>query len=228
MDLGRLDYKKAWDIQLRVHELRVKDEIPDTLIFVEHPHVITLGRFGKPENLLTPIEELKRRGVSFYRVERGGDITYHGPGQLVGYPIFSIKNGYPGIRAFIERMEDALIYALRTFGIEAEKKEGYIGVWLGEEKLAAIGVAVKRWITFHGFALNVNTDLDYFKLIRPCGLIDKGVTSIEERLKKRVNMDEAKERVKEGFEKIFNLAFSEVKYETIMDQDKDSHGGEVR
>jgi len=217
IDLGKLDYQKAKDIQLKIHKLRVTDKIPDTLLFVEHPHVITLGRFGKPENLLVSLDELKEKGVSFYRVERGGDITYHGPGQLVGYPIFSIKNGYPGIRYFIEKMEDALIYSLETFGIKAEKKEGYIGVWIGEKKIAAIGVAVKRWTTFHGFALNVNTDLNFFELIKPCGLVNKGVTSMKEQSKEKIYIQEVKERVKEGFEKVFNLEFSEERYETILD-----------
>jgi len=214
VDLERLEYLTAWKLQIKMHKMRVCKKIPDTLLFVEHPPVITLGKNGNLKNLLVPLESLK---IPFYKIERGGDITYHGPGQLVGYPIFSIRDGYAGIRYFIEKMEKALINSLKAFGIEGEKREGYIGVWVGDKKIASIGIAVKRWVTFHGFALNVNTDLDFFKLINPCGFSNKSVTSIERVLGKEVGLREVKERVKQGFEQVFNIEFKEERIETILD-----------
>lgn len=217
IDLERLEYSTTREFQLKVHKLRVEERIPDTLLFAEHPPVITLGKNGRPENLLIPLELLEKKGIPFYRIERGGDITYHGPGQLVGYPIFSIKNGYVGIRPFIEKTEDALIHSLKTFGIDAQKRGGYIGVWVGEEKIASIGIAVKRWVTFHGFALNINTDLDAFKFINPCGLSNRSVTSLKKVLGREINLKDVKEKVRKDFEEVFDIEFTEDRVETLLD-----------
>ncbi|MFQ6092929.1 MAG: lipoyl(octanoyl) transferase LipB [bacterium] len=203
-DLGFLDYEKAHRIQLQVHRGRVKGGCPDTLLLVEHPPVITLGKRGTLDNLLVSVAELRARGIGLHRVERGGDITYHGPGQLVGYPIFSIKGGLSGVRPFIRRLEQALIFALGGLGIKAEQRQDCTGVWVGDKKIAAIGVAVKRWVTFHGFALNVSADLTAFQLINPCGT-GKEVTSTERVLGREVAFDEVKDLVRHGFEAIFNV-----------------------
>lgn len=203
IDLGRKGYAEVWDFQRKLVTKRILDEIADTLILVEHNHVITLGRNRNWKNLLLPKEILRQKGIEVYKVERGGDITYHGPGQLVGYPIFKLKGALAGVRKFIENMEDALILALRGFGIEAHKNDKLVGVWVEDKKVAAIGVAFRRWVSYHGFALNVNTDLTFFDYIVPCGLEDKGVTSIKEILGFEIPMEDVKKLVIQAFETTF-------------------------
>ncbi len=214
VDLGLMAYREAWDFQRKLFEMRVEDAIPDTLIFVEHEHVITKGRSTNEENLIATPGELEDNGVSIYEVERGGDVTYHGPGQLVGYPIFKLEKGLIGVRPFVAKIEDSLVQAMEEFGIQAAAsmkmpKGQPIGVWVDESKLAAIGVAIKRWTSFHGFALNVSTNLDMFGLIVPCGLKDKGVTSMEKLLEKKVDMEEVKKAVRGSFEDVFNISLEE-------------------
>jgi lipoyl(octanoyl) transferase len=172
VDLGRMRYGEALRIQETLVEERKRGEGDDTLLFVEHPHVITMGRNGKEHNLLASSEVLERTGIEFFETNRGGDVTYHGPGQLVGYPIFDLREWRRDVHAFFRGVEDALIEALSTVGVEAERlpQKGYEGVWVRGAKIAAIGVHISRWITSHGFALNVDTDLSYFKYIVPCGL----------------------------------------------------------
>lgn len=207
LDLGRIGYGAAWGLQKHIWQLRVADRIPDALILVEHPHVITLGKSGRPQNLLVSEPELKRRGVELYRVERGGDITYHGPGQLVGYPIFRLADALAGVRAFVAGIEESLIRALRAWNIRAERRPKLTGVWVGNDKIAALGIAVRRHVTFHGFALNVNDDLSYFSLIRPCGLTDMGVTSMARVAGKAIPMSAVKHQVGAAFEPVFDLRF---------------------
>ncbi len=216
IDIPHGPYKEVWDLQKKLHDLRVRGEIPDVFILVEHNPVITIGRNAGFDNLKVPPEALREKGVELYKIERGGDVTYHGPGQLVGYPIFYIRQALAGIKGFIRNMEKALIKAVSHFGIEATVKEGLPGIWVGNDKLAAIGVAVKRWVTFHGFALNVNTDLSYFDLIVPCGLRDKGVTSMEKLLGRKVDMDEVKMRVREAFEEVYGISFENWNPEGLM------------
>ncbi len=209
-----MPYREAWDFQRRLFEMRVEDKIPDTLIFVEHDHVITKGRSTNEENLIATPEELEENGVSIYEVERGGDVTYHGPGQLVGYPVFKLEKGLIGVRPFVAGIEESLVRAMKEFGIDATAsmkmpKGQPIGVWLGNFKLAAIGVAIKRWTSFHGFALNVSTNLDMFGLIVPCGLKDKGVTSMEKVLDKKVDIDDVKGVVRRSFEEVFDISFKD-------------------
>jgi lipoate-protein ligase B len=205
IDLGFCDFERSLTVQKKFQQMRVEGKIPDTLILVEHPPVITFGKSGKPSNLLVTDEVLQKKGIKTYFIERGGDVTFHGPGQIVGYPIFYIKETLAGIRPMIEKLESVLIMTLNDFGIKAITRPKLVGVWHGEEKIASIGIAVKKWVTFHGFALNVNTDLSYFDLIRPCGLDKVKMTSMAKVLGKELNLNQVKERIKLNFEKIFSL-----------------------
>jgi len=178
-DLGRMEYGAAFDLQRGLVEKRKRGLIPDQLLIVEHPHVITLGRNGRPEHLLASEAVLRRAGVSFHPTDRGGDITYHGPGQVVGYPIVDLREWKRDVTAYVRAIEQVLIDTLAGFGITAGRVAGSTGVWVGQCKLAAIGVHISRWVTSHGFALNLTTDLSYFQYIVPCGL-SKPVTSMAE------------------------------------------------
>lgn len=220
IDLGLTDYKKAWDFQLEKHGLCMKEKLQGKedrdqyLIFCEHPHVYTLGKSGTQGNLLIADEFLEKINASFYRIDRGGDITYHGPGQIVGYPIFDLEEMNIGIRAYIEKMESAVIRLLDDFGVKAGRLEGATGVWISRkdnpvtEKICAIGVKVSRMISMHGFALNVNTDLNYFNYINPCGFADKGVTSLNRILGKTIDINMVKDKLKNELEKEFNLSLA--------------------
>lgn len=180
-ELGRMNYGTAVGLQKRLEAERKAGLIPDQLLLVEHPHVITLGRNGREANLLAGEEVLTRAGISFYRTDRGGDITYHGPGQLVGYPILDLREWKRDVGAYMRGIEQVLIDTLAHFGISAGRIPKFTGVWVGERKIAAIGVHISRWVTSHGFALNVSTDLSYFQYIVPCGLT-KPVTSMAQLL----------------------------------------------
>lgn len=205
LDLGLRNYKEVWDLQKELHTKRVMEEIPDTLILVEHNPVVTIGKSGKNENIKVPVKFLKENGIELYHIERGGDVTFHGPGQLVGYPVFNIKKGLAGIRPFIEKIEDAIITTLGDFKISAGKKEKMIGVWVGEKKICSIGVAIKHWVSFHGFALNVNTDLKYFDFINPCGFKEIKMTSMQEILKNMIEMDDVKKVIIKNFVAVFGF-----------------------
>lgn len=213
-DLKTIEYGRAWDYQqqLFAEALACKDKgiRPENhLLFCEHPHTITIGKHGKQENLLFQETYLKEKGVSLFQIDRGGDITYHGPGQLVGYPIFDLEFYSIGLRQYIFNVEEIIIRLLRTYDIRSERLDGAAGVWLDTttpsktRKIAAIGVRSSRFVTMHGLALNVNTDLSFFSLINPCGFIDKGVTSMEKELGYKVDMEEVKEKAKNLFEAIF-------------------------
>ncbi len=204
LDLQKKDYKEVWDMQREIHGKRLDGKIHDTLILVEHNPVITMGKSGKEKNLLIPYRLLKAKGIDFYNIERGGDVTYHGPGQLVGYPIFNIRDGLAGIKPFIQKLEDVIIATLAEFSITAETKEKMIGVWTDKGKICAIGIAVKRWISYHGFALNVNTDLSHFDLIVPCGLKNVRMTSMQEIMGRMIPMADVKNSVAKNFGKFFN------------------------
>jgi lipoyl(octanoyl) transferase len=181
-DLGRVGYAEAFELQRALVERRKRGEVPDQLLILEHPHVVTMGRNGHDENLLAPPELLARAGIEFHRTDRGGDVTYHGPGQIVGYPIFDLREWQRDVVAYVRAVEQALIEALAEFGIAAQRSAGATGVWTATPdgtlaKIAAIGVHISRWVTSHGFALNVDTDLNYFRYIVPCGLT-RPVTSM--------------------------------------------------
>ena len=232
-----MDYKTAWNLQenllqenvrikvaVRVRELqpvsasalpdRPIDEVHTTinhLLFVEHNPVFTLGKSGHPENLLISEEDLQRKGVQFFHTNRGGDITFHGAGQIVGYPVFDLEYFGTDIGKYLRNIEEVIILTIADYGIRGERSFGETGVWINpgipgkEQKICAIGVRCSRWITMHGFALNVNTDLSYFNDIIPCGIQNKQVTSLEQQLGYPVPLDEVKNRLKKYFEKVFNV-----------------------
>lgn len=209
--LGLLPYRQAWEYQKQVHAEVVAGRRKPTLLLLEHPRTITLGRAAKPENLLLSEAQYRAQGIELFSIERGGDVTYHGPGQLVGYPIFPVGRQ---VRGFLRQLEQVIMQVASTYGIETYATPGYAGVWIRkpapvagwpdiEEKLCAFGVAVKQDVALHGFALNVNTHLDDFNLIVPCGLKDKGVTSLQKILGREVSMNEVMERVIQAFEQHF-------------------------
>jgi lipoyl(octanoyl) transferase len=205
LKLGRCDYKEAWDIQRDILEKRQKGQISDTLILVEHPPVITLGRNAVESNVVVPEKYLEANGIGVYNIERGGDVTYHGPGQIVGYPIVSLREKGMGIREFVERLEKTFISLLKeNYGIESGLNLEFPGVWVGDSKITAIGLAVKRGVTMHGFAFNVNTNLEHFRLIVPCGLSTKGVTSLQKLTGSEVDFEKANEMVLDYFCRVFD------------------------
>ncbi|MGA3164739.1 MAG: lipoyl(octanoyl) transferase LipB [Terriglobia bacterium] len=203
--LGRVDYAVAGDLQKEKVAQRKAGAIPDTLLLLEHPHVYTLGRNARRENLLVSEEDLAARGARVFQTDRGGDVTYHGPGQLVGYPILDLTQHRRDISWYMRSLEEVFIHTARDFGVEAVRLPGAAGVWVGNDKLVAMGVHLSRWVTSHGFALNVNTDLRYFEWIVPCGLPDKGVTSLAKLLGRPVDMEAVAERVVEHFGAVFGL-----------------------
>ena len=226
-DIGLRDYKDVWDCQVDIFTELVGNKrnmtgevdsyrktLPGTLIFVEHPHVYTLGKSGHENNLLLDYLQLQSKGASFFRIDRGGDITYHGPGQIVGYPIFDLEVIKIGLKDYIFKLEEAIIRTVGEFGITASRLEGSTGVWLEPEingkarKICAIGVKASRYVTMHGFAFNVNTDLTYFNSINPCGFTDKGVTSLTEELGGRQDINRVKSLVKKNLQEVFDLEWT--------------------
>jgi lipoate-protein ligase B len=197
VDLQTRDYKETLELQHRLVELRAEARLPDVLLLVEHPHVVTMGKSAKTENILS-------RTLPVYEIERGGDVTYHGYGQLVGYPILDLSSRGKDIRTYLRDLEKILIETLARFGITAQRIQGRTGVWVGEKKIASIGVAVRSWITFHGFALNVSTDLSYFAKINPCGYHSSIMTSMKEQLGKEVSTADVKGSLTPIFGKIFD------------------------
>jgi lipoyl(octanoyl) transferase len=202
LELGRIDYGAALELQQRLVTERKQGVIPDHLLLLEHEHVVTLGRNGRMENLLASEEVMERAGISFYPTDRGGDVTYHGPGQLVGYPILDLRDWKRDVGAYVRGVEQAIIDTLADFGIAGERIPKLTGVWVEGRKVAAIGVHISRWVTSHGFALNVTTDLSYFQYIVPCGLT-KPVTSMDQ-LGVRAGVQEAGEVLAGHFGRIFN------------------------
>ena len=222
-DLGLIDYKEAWDYQekrfneiLDVKKNNRKENRQDPtlsyLLFCEHPHVYTLGKSGDENNLLVNEDYLKSRGATFYKINRGGDITYHGPGQIVGYPILDLDHFFTDIHKYLRYLEEAVILTLADYGIKSTRSDGETGVWLdvGSErarKICALGVRSSRWVTMHGFAFNVNCDLSYFGNIIPCGIVDKSVTSMQKELGKEVDMQEAQQKLKGHLKMLFDFQY---------------------
>ncbi|SDN90884.1 lipoyl(octanoyl) transferase [Pedobacter steynii] len=221
IDWGLTDYQEAWDRQELIFNqtIAVKTdnrnnntttETPNHLVFVEHPHVYTLGKSGHPENLLLDEQGLLEKEATYYKINRGGDITYHGPGQIVGYPILDLDNFFTDIHLYLRTLEDAIILTLKDYGIPSGRYPGFTGVWLDADnekarKICAMGVRCSRWVTMHGFAFNVNTDLNYFKNIVPCGIDDKDVTSMQRELGHALNMAEVKEVLKGHISSLFHM-----------------------
>jgi len=220
-DWALLDYEQAWKKQEQVFAETVQAKVVNRnnntdfpvnnhLIFVEHPHVYTLGKSGKPENLLLNEAALRDREATFYKINRGGDITYHGPGQIVVYPILDLDNFFTDIHLYLRTLEEAVILTLADYGIDGGRYEGYTGVWIDADnqrarKICAMGVRCSRWVTMHGLAFNINTDLAYFKNIVPCGIDGKDVTSMERELGYPLQMDEVKEKLKKYIVKLFDM-----------------------
>lgn len=200
-DLGRMRWAEAYALQQELSERRKRQEIPDQLLLVEHPHVVTMGRNGHMENLIAGEEILARTGIDFHHTNRGGDVTYHGPGQLVGYPILDLNEWKRDVHAYVRAVEDVIIRTIGVFGLEGGRVEGATGVWVNGAKVCAIGVHISRWVTSHGFALNVETDLQYFQYIIPCGLT-LPVTSMRA-LGVSASMDEVKLVLRQQFETVF-------------------------
>ncbi len=203
--LGCIGYREAYQLQTDLVDRRINDGITDTLLLLEHPPTITVGKSGKSENILTSQRELKKRGIPLFFSDRGGDVTYHGLGQLVVYPIISLKNRERDLRRYVYDLEEVVIRALGDFGIVAARDESHRGVWASDKEIAAIGLRVRKWVTMHGIALNVNTDLEPFSLINPCGFTDRGVTSMVALLSRDVPMVEVTERILFHFSQVFSV-----------------------
>ncbi|GMV36206.1 MAG: hypothetical protein AMXMBFR61_07140 [Fimbriimonadales bacterium] len=205
-----MGYRDAWALQRDLHARRVAGSIPDVLLLLEHDPVITLGRGFHPENLLYPREEYARRGIEVVETDRGGDVTYHGPGQLVGYPIFDLRERGRDVHRFLRDVEEAIILVLREHGIEGERRPPHTGVWVGSEKVCAIGIKVSKWVSLHGFALNVSNDLSPFESIIPCGISGLGVTSLGLLMGGGVSLGDASVKAEAAFGQVFGLRFASV------------------
>ena len=203
-DLGLIGYKEAWDLQHEIFSRRVKNEIDDVLLLLEHPHTYTLGKTADRNNLISSEETLHQKEITIFEIDRGGDITYHGPGQIVGYPIINLSNWQNDTHKYLRALEEVIIKTMNDFDLEGSRKKGLTGVWINDKKIAAIGIKVSRWITMHGFALNVSTDISLFNGIIPCGIKDKAVTSMESELGKNFDIAEVKSILTDEFKKIFN------------------------
>lgn len=231
VDMGLSEYQETWDLQERLldHIAQIKltnrresrvDKTPNFLLFCEHPHVYTLGKSGDESHLLMQEPFLDSIGARFYRINRGGDITYHGPGQVVGYPILDLENFYTDIHLYLRMLEEAIILTCQDYGLVAGRIDGLTGVWIDYEsenarKICALGVKASRWISMHGFAFNVNTDLSYFGHIVPCGIATRGVTSLQQELGREVAIDEVKSKVLTHFSQLFECKLIHVSRETL-------------
>jgi len=222
IDLGLIGYAQAWELQKRVVAARKAGAIEDMLLLCEHPHVITLGRNGKRTNLLATESVLRQKGVEYFETSRGGDITYHGPGQIVGYPILNLGAIKRDVVWYVRQLEEVMIHAAADFGITAQREAGKTGIWVGEgaaaEKLAAIGVHISRWVTSHGFAYNVATDLRYFDLIVPCGIAERRATSLEKLLERQVRLEDAKQPLAKHFGEVFGLEMKTAGAQQLFEQ----------
>lgn len=203
LDLGIIDYKKAWDLQKEIFNRRVNDESEDVLLLLEHPNTYTLGKTADRENLRGSEDYLESNQISVYDIDRGGDITYHGPGQIVGYPIIDLNNWQQDTHKYLRALEEVIIKTCAEYNIICERNPNHTGVWINDRKIAAIGIKVSRWVTMHGFAFNINTDLNLFNGIIPCGIKDKAVTSLKNELRSDINISEVKELLVKYFKEIF-------------------------
>lgn len=216
IDLGCLTFEQCWGLQLRVHRARVERLLPDCLLLAEHHHVLTVGRRASKENLLVPEPVLREQGISFFVTERGGDITYHGPGQLMAYPIFALKRRGIGVIEFVRRLEEVMIRILKDFGIESRRSKTNRGVWAGNDKVGFIGISVRKGISFHGFALNVNPELSFFNLIHPCGLKGVKVSSMSSLLGKEIPLEEIRDKAILFFEEVFDLSLERMEMDAFL------------
>ena len=205
-DLGIVQYREAWKLQRRLHQQRVEGRIPDLLLLLEHPPTITIGRSGSLDNVLISSKQMVQAGIPLFFIDRGGDVTYHGLGQLVGYPILDLREQGGDLHLYVQKLEEVMIRTLRDFSIEADLDERHPGVWVKGEEIGAIGLGVKKWVSMHGFALNVNTDLDHFAFINPCGFSDKRATSMSEVIGRKISTVEVANPLKSHFCDIFGFS----------------------
>lgn len=203
--LGLVEYGEAYELQRKLHGKRMNEEIPDILLLLEHPPTLTIGRSGSLENVLVSKEKLADEGITLFFIDRGGDVTFHGPGQIVGYPIMDLSSRGKDIQRYVRDIEEVLIRTLKDFSIAATRDESHAGVWVGNEEIAAIGLSIRRWVTMHGFALNVNPDLTHFSYINPCGFPDRRATSMAQLLIHEVAMDEVTDRLLAHFSEVFDV-----------------------
>lgn len=217
-DLGFIDYKDAWDIQKSIHQSRAENKIDDIFFLLEHPHTYTLGKTADKKNLVGDKKYLDENNISVYDIDRGGDITYHGPGQIVGYPIINLTNWKQDTHKYLRSIEEIIIRVCNEYGLDAKRIEKLTGVWIDDRKICAIGIKVSRWITMHGFAFNINTDLNLFNGIIPCGISDKQVTSLSKELNREIILTQVKEKIIHHFMNEFNYSQIELKSKNeIMD-----------
>ena len=216
LNLGRECYEEAWELQHRLVKARLEGRVDDVLVLLEHEPVITVGRMGDTSHILASEEQLEKAGIAVHRVERGGDVTYHGPGQLVGYPVLSLEAHGLGVSDYMHALEELLIRTLRDFDLAAHRQSGVIGVWIGQGKVAALGARVQRGVTYHGFALNVAPNLDHFSLIVPCGLFGAQVTSMERELGRPPQMSCVRQRVMHNFAQVFALELEETTLQQLQ------------
>ncbi len=205
LELGLTDYKEVWDLQKEILDFKKKNKFPDVILTTEHNHVYTLGKAGDRDHLLLNEEGLREKNISYYEIDRGGDLTYHGPGQIVCYPIFDLHNYTLDTHKYLRDLEEVVIRTLKEYGINSSRDEQYTGVWVGNEKICAIGIKISGWVTMHGLAFNVNTDLDYFGNIIPCGIFHKGVASMKKILGQEQNMTEVNEKLLQNFMQVFDI-----------------------
>lgn len=218
-DLGLIDYKEAWDLQKEIFNRRYKNDISDVLFLLEHPHTYTLGKIADKNNLIGSKQYLEDNKISVYDIDRGGDITYHGPGQIVGYPIINLENWAKDTHKYLRALEEVIIKVCKHFDLDANRNTKYTGVWLGSRKIAAIGIKVSRWITMHGFAFNVNTDLSFFQGIIPCGISDKEVTSLKKELGYQLDLNFVKELLLKDFGEVFDYeSIENTSIEVLLNQ----------
>ena len=211
LNLGMVDYQEALEFQVFLREKRLTGAIPDTLVLLEHPPIVTIGRSGNMSSVLVPTSKLAEQGIDLIHTNRGGDVTYHGPGQLVGYTIVHLTPYGLDLRAHLRRLEEVVIQALKAFGIRAGRHPGWTGVWVGNEKIASIGLHIKRWVTIHGFALNLQPELYHFSFIYPCGIRDKSMTSVAQLLGHPVASALARKELAQAFGRVFGLSMEEQK-----------------
>ncbi len=216
VNIGRTRYADAWELQKKLFEMRRYGLVGDMFLLTEHEHVYTFGKGGDENHLLASEDELKRNGTEVFHIDRGGDVTYHGPGQIVGYPILDLNNYFADIHRYLRCLEEVIIQTLLEYGVEGEREEGLTGVWVKGEKIAAVGVKISRWITMHGFAFNVNTDLSYFDRIIPCGIFHKGVTSLERVLGREVPIEEVQSKLVEEFGHVFGCKIQSLSSDELM------------
>lgn len=224
-NLGLIGYSEAWELQRRLHRQRVEGEISDVLLLLEHPPTITIGKSGTLDNVLISRERLVQHGISLFFTDRGGDVTYHGPGQLVGYPILDLRERKKDLHCYVNNLEEVILRTLMDFSISACRDESHPGVWVNNEEIAAIGLNIRRWISMHGFALNVNPNFEHFSFINPCGFSNRRVTSMSKLLGDKVSMEAVTERLLLYFYDIFNFPIEVILQEGCLSAENRPQGG---